>query len=162
MAYSYSDGDIFVDTILSNSKCERDQVRLSGHVNRMTYKGCFFLDADTVASGSDDGRAYLWSLRCPEIPLVSLHADSVGAVNVVCPNPVRPLLATSGLERTVKLWSSPSVRQTSQVNETQISALVHDEECKGDCDDETFMDGKSCSSHCHKRQCVDALCIHNS
>lgn len=54
-------------------------------------------------SGSDCGHVFIWDRYTCEIVML-LTADS-HVVNCVQPHPTRPLLATSGIDHNVKLWS---------------------------------------------------------
>lgn len=54
-------------------------------------------------SGSDCGHVFIWDRYTCEIVML-LTADS-HVVNCVQPHPTRPILATSGIDHNVKLWS---------------------------------------------------------
>lgn len=54
-------------------------------------------------SGSDCGHVFIWDRYTGEIVML-LTADS-HVVNCVQPHPSRPILATSGIDHNVKLWS---------------------------------------------------------
>ena len=55
-------------------------------------------------SGSDCGHVFIWSAQNGRLVKL-LKADRVGAVNCLTPHPYLPMLATSGLENSAKLWS---------------------------------------------------------
>jgi hypothetical protein len=55
-----------------------------------------------VVSGSDDGGAWVYC-RSSGVALAALPADA-DVCNAVRPHPTLPLLATSGIESTVRLW----------------------------------------------------------
>lgn len=57
-------------------------------------------------SGSDCGHVFIWDRYTCEIVML-LMADS-HVVNCIQPHPTRPLLATSGVDHDVKLWSPMS------------------------------------------------------
>lgn len=58
-------------------------------------------------SGSDCGHVFIWDRHTCEIVML-LPADT-HVVNCIRPHPSRPLLATSGIDHNVKLWSPLSV-----------------------------------------------------
>ena len=55
-------------------------------------------------SGSDCGRIFFWEKRTQQI-VNYLKGDERGIVNVLEPHPNFPILATSGLDNDVKIWS---------------------------------------------------------
>lgn len=57
-------------------------------------------------SGSDCGHVFIWDRHTCEIVMV-LNADS-HVINCVQPHPSKFLLATSGVDHNVKLWSPMS------------------------------------------------------
>merc|ERR1712080_499760 len=62
-----------------------------------------------VASGSDDGRLYIWEQWSATIACIGERSDSV-AVNTIAPHPEELCLATGGIDPTVKLWA-PSAKE---------------------------------------------------
>ncbi|CAM9492287.1 unnamed protein product [Ectocarpus fasciculatus] len=56
-----------------------------------------------VASGSDDGRVFIWERSSGRLVRAIKADDQI--VNCVAPHPSLPVLATSGLESVVRLWS---------------------------------------------------------
>ncbi|CAM9405063.1 unnamed protein product [Ectocarpus sp. 4 AP-2014] len=56
-----------------------------------------------VASGSDDGRVFIWESSSGRLVRAIKADDQI--VNCVTPHPSLPVLATSGLESVVRLWS---------------------------------------------------------
>jgi DDB1- and CUL4-associated factor 8 len=79
-----------------------------GHSNKKTVKGVHFLGpgCEYVASGSDSGHAFIWRKRDGEILRV-LQGDRY-VVNCIEPHPLVPVLATSGIEKDVKVWTPQS------------------------------------------------------
>ncbi len=56
-----------------------------------------------MAAGSDDGRVFIYDAR-GGAPIIALEADE-DVANCVAPHPSLPVLATSGIESAVRLWS---------------------------------------------------------
>ncbi|KAI8924089.1 WD40-repeat-containing domain protein [Entophlyctis helioformis] len=75
-----------------------------GHCNVQTVKDVFFVGGNDsyVASGSDDGSAYIWNKKTGRIVQL-LHGDS-DVVNVIAQHPTLPVIAVSGIDDTVKLF----------------------------------------------------------
>ena len=57
-----------------------------------------------MISGSDCGRLFFWDKETEKI-VQALDADENGVVNVLEPHPCLPILATSGLDNDVKIWT---------------------------------------------------------
>lgn len=76
-----------------------------GHLNKKTVKGVYFLGpcCEYVASGSDSGHALIWRKRDGEI-LQALKGDRY-VVNCIEPHPLISVLATSGIDKDVKVWA---------------------------------------------------------
>lgn len=66
-------------------------------------KEAVFWGNDFIMSGSDCGHVFVWDRQTCEIVMLLL-ADS-HVVNCIKPHPTLPLLATSGIDHNVKLWS---------------------------------------------------------
>ena len=80
--------------------------RYVGHCNMQTdIKEAVFLgkNDEFIASGSDDGWVYLYEASTGACLRV-LHADA-DVVNCIRPHPFLPMVATSGIDSTVKIWS---------------------------------------------------------
>ena len=84
----------------------RFRQRYVGHCNVQTdIKEATFLGAhdQLIACGSDDGRVFIYD-SITGACLRALSADE-DIVNCIRPHPSLPVLATSGIESVVKLWS---------------------------------------------------------
>ncbi|KAM6945684.1 DDB1- and CUL4-associated factor 6-like [Aplochiton taeniatus] len=80
------------------------QMTYRGHRNSrtMTKEACFWGDR-FVLSGSDCGHVFIWDRQTAE-HIMLLEADQ-HVVNCLQPHPYEPLLATSGIDSDVKIWS---------------------------------------------------------
>lgn len=76
----------------------------NGHRNEETVKGVSFFgpQAEYVASGSDDGRIFVWDKKTAK--LVNLMQGDRHVVNVISGHPFDCVMATSGIENDVKIW----------------------------------------------------------
>ncbi|XP_060852695.1 DDB1- and CUL4-associated factor 6-like [Rhopalosiphum padi] len=80
------------------------KAQYKGHRNARTLiKEATFWGNDFIMSGSDCGHVFIWDRYTCEIVML-LMADT-HVVNCIQPHPSRPLLATSGVDHNVKLWS---------------------------------------------------------
>jgi WD40 repeat protein len=103
---------------------EEDQNRsykrmFTGHVSRETIKGVTFFGprSEFIASGSDDGRVYIW--RKDTGKLCNILEGHESTVNTVTPHPTVPLLATGGIDDYVKLWEPQGEMPTIEEREKQ-------------------------------------------
>ena len=65
---------------------------------------------DFLASGSDDGRLFIWNRRTGKLlNLLDAADDHASILSLAC-HPSMPMLATSGGESVVKVWT-PEVRR---------------------------------------------------
>ena len=62
-----------------------------------------FSNGQYIVAGSDDGSFYIWERATTNIVRVLRGDDSI--VNCLQPNPTQCLLATSGIDPVVRLWS---------------------------------------------------------
>ena len=63
----------------------------------------FFSNGQYIVAGSDDGSFFIWERRTSNIVRVLRGDDSI--VNCLQPHPTHCLLATSGIDPVVRLWS---------------------------------------------------------
>lgn len=81
-------------------------LRFCGHCNTTTdikeanFFGCY---GEYIVAGSDDGTFFVWERQTCGIVAVLKGDESI--VNCLQPHPTSCLLATSGIESTVKLWA---------------------------------------------------------
>jgi WD40 repeat protein len=64
---------------------------------------CFFSQGQYIVAGSDDGSFFIWDRHTTNIMRVLRGDDSI--VNCLQPHPSYCLLATSGIDPVVRLWS---------------------------------------------------------
>ncbi|XP_062210870.1 uncharacterized protein LOC133912241 isoform X2 [Phragmites australis] len=103
-------------------KLEQPQA-YSGHRNFRTVKGVSFFgpNDEYVVSGSDCGNVFIWRKNGGELMRIMNGDKSV--VNCIEPHPHFPFLATSGIDKTVKIWT-PAARKVISLpkNAKQIIA----------------------------------------
>ncbi|KAH9639958.1 hypothetical protein HF086_008053 [Spodoptera exigua] len=115
---SYNDEDIYLfdvkkDVFDKTTTSERETVgythRYSGHRNSATFKGVAFYGprSEYVVSGSDCSYIYIWDKKTESI-VQWLVGDIHGVVNCVESHPKCPVLATSGLDKDIKIWMPKS------------------------------------------------------
>ncbi|XP_011790538.1 PREDICTED: DDB1- and CUL4-associated factor 8-like protein 2 [Colobus angolensis palliatus] len=111
---SYNDEDIY----LFNS-CHSDGAqytkRFKGHRNNTTVKGVNFYGprSEFVVSGSDCGHIFFWEKSSCQI-IQFLKGNREGTVNCLEPHPYLPVLATSGLDHHVKIWT-PTAKAATEL-----------------------------------------------
>ncbi|XP_035144503.3 DDB1- and CUL4-associated factor 8-like protein 2 [Callithrix jacchus] len=102
---SYSDEDIY---LFNSSHGDGAQYakRFKGHRNNTTVKGVNFYGprSEFVVSGSDCGHIFFWEKSSCQIIQLLKH-DPEGTINCLEPHPYLPMLATSGLDHDVKIWT---------------------------------------------------------
>ncbi|KAJ3682808.1 hypothetical protein LUZ60_013035 [Juncus effusus] len=84
-----------------------------GHRNAETVKGVsyFGMRDEYVVSGSDCGHVYVWRKKDGE--LVCMMNGDKHVVNCVASHPYFPFLASSGFDKSVKLWTPTASRSGS-------------------------------------------------
>ncbi|XP_071691406.1 uncharacterized protein [Rutidosis leptorrhynchoides] len=82
-----------------------------GHRNAVTVKGINFFGpkCEYIVSGSDCGRMFIWRKNDSELLRV-LEADKQ-VVNCIEPHPHITMLASSGIERDIKIWTPNAVEK---------------------------------------------------
>ncbi|EDX08859.1 GD13644 [Drosophila simulans] len=102
---SYSDAGIYLFD--SQNYNRGDYLHCyKGHINSRTIKGVNFFGprSEYIVSGSDCGNIFFWDKNTEAI-INCMKGDHVGVVNCLEPHPWMPVLATSGLEHDVKIWT---------------------------------------------------------
>ncbi|KAI5073479.1 hypothetical protein GOP47_0011492 [Adiantum capillus-veneris] len=76
-----------------------------GHRNARTVKGVSFFgpNSEYVVSGSDCGNIFIWKKKTAD--LIALFKGDTQVVNCLEPHPHATILATSGIEKTAKIWA---------------------------------------------------------
>lgn len=94
--------------------------------NRQTIKGVNFygLNSEFIMSGSDCGNFFMWDKNSEAI-VQWLPGDESGVVNCLEGHPHFPIIATSGLDHDVKLWSPMNPDDVSFIRSKQISIDLH-------------------------------------
>jgi WD repeat-containing protein 42A len=84
-----------------------------GHKNCETVKGVNFFGprSEYVVSGSDCGRIFIWRKKGGELIRV-MEADR-HVVNCIEPHPHIPVLASSGIESDIKVWTSKAAERAT-------------------------------------------------
>lgn len=80
-----------------------------GHRNCETVKGVNFFGpkCEYVVSGSDCGRIFIWKKKTGK--LVRLMEADKHVVNCIEPHPFTPVLASSGIENDIKIWTPKAI-----------------------------------------------------
>ncbi|CAH1414358.1 unnamed protein product [Lactuca virosa] len=96
-------------TMESDSKPGPQQYK--GHRNCMTVKGVNFFGpkCEYVVSGSDCGRIFIWRKKDTEVVRV-MEADKQ-VVNCIQPHPHTSMLASSGIESDIKIWTPTALEK---------------------------------------------------
>jgi DDB1- and CUL4-associated factor 8 len=79
--------------------------KYQGHVNSATIKGVNFYGpkSEFIVSGSDCSNIFFWEKESESI-VQWMRGDENGIVNVLEPHPIYPVMATSGLDKDIKIW----------------------------------------------------------
>jgi WD40 repeat protein len=98
--------------------------RFVGHCNVQTdIKEAVFIGDSFVAAGSDDGRMYLYDASSG-VCLRTLKGDD-DIVNCIRPHPHTAIIASSGIDSTVKLWSPSSIGMALAQNEVEACCAMN-------------------------------------
>jgi WD repeat-containing protein 42A len=84
-----------------------------GHRNSDTVKGVNFFGprSEFVVTGSDCGHIFLWDKKTAK--LVNMMKGDRRVVNCLEPHPSMPVLATSGIDNDVKIWTPTALAPAS-------------------------------------------------
>lgn len=93
------------DKVAVGVPCSASTRRYRGHCNVRTVKDVnyFGLDDEYVVSGSDDGNFFIWDRKTTQ--LVNILEGDGETVNVTQGHPYEPMLAVSGIDHTIKIFS---------------------------------------------------------
>ncbi|XP_045447478.1 DDB1- and CUL4-associated factor 8 [Melitaea cinxia] len=106
---SYNDEDIYLfrtkEDVFDDDEIDGYTHRYSGHCNSATYKGVAFFGpkSEYIVSGSDCSYIYMWEKKSEAI-VQWMEGDKKGVVNCIETHPRFPVMATSGLDKDVKIW----------------------------------------------------------
>lgn len=104
-----------------------------GHRNRETVKGVSFFGpkSEYVTSGSDCGRIFIWRKKGGELIRV-MEADK-HVVNCVESHPHSTVLASSGIENDIKMWTPKAIEKAvlpPNIPQVCLHACRHQERIK--------------------------------
>ncbi|XP_057517339.1 uncharacterized protein LOC130798396 isoform X1 [Amaranthus tricolor] len=117
-----------------------------GHLNQVTIKGVSFFGpkSEYVVSGSDCGRIFIW--RKKDGVLIRVMEADKEVVNCIEAHPHTAVLASSGIENDVKIWTPKAEKRATlpaNINEVLISAptfLFESDDSEFDEDDDLYTD----------------------
>jgi WD40 repeat protein len=90
----------------SKSKVNNYKFKYQGHCSSRTIKSVNFYgpNSEFVISGSDDAIIYIWDKKTTELlTILEGHED---IVNCIIGHPTQPMIASSGIDKVVKLWQN--------------------------------------------------------
>ncbi|KAI9839127.1 MAG: hypothetical protein M1819_003120 [Sarea resinae] len=108
-----------------NVPCSSHTRQYRGHCNVKTVKDVNFfgLQDEYVVSGSDSGHVFIWDKKTSQ--LVNILEGDGEVVNVVQGHPYEPMLAVSGIDHTIKIFSPDQRAQEDGRNGINISETNH-------------------------------------
>lgn len=115
-----------------------------GHCNQRTIKEVAYAGArgELVASGSDDGRLFLWDAASSDLVGLGHHGDS-HVINAIAPHPQDLCVASGGIDDEVKMWAPVSeTMQRMDSGEVQ-RALIRNERARGQSRPQLLADSES-------------------
>ncbi|CAN6817248.1 unnamed protein product [Brassica oleracea] len=132
---SSSETETETETVTETRRTIQPQV-YKEHSNRETVKGVGFFGpkCEYVVSGSDCGRIFIWRKKDGEL-LRAMEADK-HVVNCVESHPHMPLMASSGIETDIKIWTpggteelgSPRTAEQASISGNSRWFTFYDEE----------------------------------
>lgn len=156
-----------------NVQCSSHSRFYSGHVNVQTIKDVnyFGLQDEFVVSGSDCGHVFVWDRKSTDIVSI-LHADE-DIVNVIEPHPYEPMIAVSGIDYTIKVFSADAKETRraalgegiyASLRQRTLAPLVDGFTLKKLCNDEEFSSsdmvdlsgGSDCKGLRSRRRTIDS------
>ncbi|KAK4554984.1 hypothetical protein LTR86_007750 [Recurvomyces mirabilis] len=96
------------EKVQPHTPCNPSTRKYSGHNNTRTVKDVNFFGPEDqyVVSGSDDGNFFIWDRKTAELVYVGEGDGEV--VNVVQGHPYETMMAVSGIDHTIKIFSADS------------------------------------------------------
>ena len=76
--------------------------------------------SEFIVSGSDCSNVFIWDKETENV-VQYFHGDDGGVINVLEPHPSCPILATSGLDHEVKIWTPTAKEPTSLQGVKRVS-----------------------------------------
>lgn len=122
-----------------------------GHRNCETVKGVNFFGpkCEYVVSGSDCGRMFIW--RKSDSELIRVMEADKQVVNCIEAHPHTTMLASSGLERDIKIWTPSAVDKATlptNIDEVSVSRRFHFfPDCDDDSDEEDYSSDESSTNY---------------
>ncbi|KAG8623676.1 hypothetical protein KVT40_008652 [Elsinoe batatas] len=110
-------------TVETKVPCVNHTRSYQGHCNVKTVKDVNFygLDDEYVVSGSDEGNLFIWDRKTCKL-LNILEGDGE-VVNVIQGHPYEPMLAVSGIDDTIKIFSPDArARQAARLGQDVAAA----------------------------------------
>ncbi|KAL9119251.1 MAG: hypothetical protein Q9187_004193 [Circinaria calcarea] len=123
---SASDRGKLRESVQAHVPCSAHSRKYQGHCNVKTVKDVSFfgLQDEYVVSGSDCGHLFIWDKKTSQ--LLNILKGDGEVVNVVEGHPYEPMLAVSGIDHTIKIFS-PDVRsQQDARNGINLSTSSND------------------------------------
>lgn len=113
------------EKVESGVPCYSHSRQYRGHCNVKTVKDANFfgLQDEYVVSGSDGGHLFIWDKKTSE--LVNILEGDNEVVNVVQGHPYEPVLAVSGIDHTIKIFSPDYRAQTDAQAGINISSATN-------------------------------------
>jgi WD repeat-containing protein 42A len=121
---SYNDENIYLFDS-SNHNLGTYKHKYQGHINSATIKGVNFFGpkSEYVVTGSDCSHIFFYDKEKESI-VQFMRGDENGIVNVLEPHPIYPVLATSGLDKDVKIWVSSNCE--FELNKENLKKCVNE------------------------------------
>ncbi len=105
---------------LRKGSCDYE-ARFCGHCNTTTdikEANFFGADGEYIVAGSDDGSFFLWEKSTTNLLRILKGDDSI--VNCLQPHPSGCILATSGIDPVVRLWSPQAEHSEDTGDERRV------------------------------------------
>ncbi|KAL9126319.1 MAG: hypothetical protein Q9217_004603, partial [Psora testacea] len=125
MFRSASDRGKLREKVEKDVPCHAHTRSYRGHCNVKTVKDANFfgLQDEYVVSGSDGGHIFVWDKKTSQ--LVNILEGDSEVVNVIQGHPYEPLLAVSGIDHTIKIFSPDARAQEDAKNGINLSSAIH-------------------------------------